>query len=566
MASSAAGLAVLWSRKLPHYPTNPARAKYLAVIVLIAVCQYYELYVFGSVGPLLAADLHMSFQFLIYVGVVGSTAGAFASIAAGLADRWGRANLVAYGSLMTALLTLLWLPHAGSKGVFMAGFAVLSAVEGIILVATPALIRDFSPQLGRGSAMAFWSLGPALGSIVVNTIATNTLATHSNWRDQFYWAGITGIVVSVLGIILLRELAPGLRDQLMVSLRDRTLIEAKAAKIDPEALLEHHWKQMLRADIIGGAIGVSLLLVIYYTVLAAGVVYFTTTFQYAPERANGLLNWWWIPLVVALIGAGVLSDLVKVRKPFMLLGGTMMVLGAVLLATHSTQPGTSYYTFAAILLLLGAGQGLAFAPWMASFTETVEKHNPAATATGLAVWGWILRATAAAFLIFLAAVVSSATPLVDNGPRVAAIAAKYPAQLQTLATVDPATLATLATDPTNAAALQSAVGAISTQLGVTPQEAISRLTAASQVPKADLLYVQEHGPKVQQALVDAPKQWRTWYWIGAVAALLFLPLIFIMAGYWNPAKARAAIAEHERQVEIELRQLTAERADVGGLA
>jgi MFS family permease len=509
MASSAGGLAVLWSRKLPHYPTNPARARYLAVIVLIAVCQYYELYVFGSVGPLLAADLHMSFQFLIYVGVAGSAAGAFASIAAGLADRWGRANLVAYGSLLTALLTLLWLPHAGSKGVFMAGFAVLSAVEGIILVATPALIRDFSPQLGRGSAMAFWSLGPALGSIVVNTIATNTLATHPNWRDQFYWAGITGIVVSVLGIVLLRELSPGLRDQLMVSLRDRTLIEAKAAKIDPEAMLEHHWKQMLRADIIGGAIGVSLLLVIYYTVLAAGVV---------------------------------------------------------LLATHSTQPNTSYYTFAAILLLLGAGQGLAFAPWMASFTETVEKHNPAATATGLAVWGWILRATAAAFLIFLAAVVSSATPLVDNGPRVAEIAAKYPAQLQTLATVDPATLATLATDPTNAAALQSAVGAISTQLGITPQEAISRLTAASQVPKADVLYVQEHGPKVQQALLDAPKQWRTWYWIGAVAALLFLPLIFIMAGYWNPAKARAAIAEHERQVDIELQQLTAERADVGGLA
>ena len=28
---------------------------------------------------------------------------------------------------------------------------------------------------------------------------------------------------------------------------------------------------------------------------------------------------------------------------------------------------------------------------MASFTETIEAHNPALTATGLAIWGWLLR-------------------------------------------------------------------------------------------------------------------------------------------------------------------------------
>ena len=30
-------------------------------------------------------------------------------------------------------------------------------VEGICLVATPALIRDFSPQVGRATAMGFWT-------------------------------------------------------------------------------------------------------------------------------------------------------------------------------------------------------------------------------------------------------------------------------------------------------------------------------------------------------------------------------------------------------------------------
>ena len=40
-------------------------------------------------------------------------------------------------------------------------------VEGICLVATPALIRDFSPQVGRATAMGFWTSGPVLGSLIV---------------------------------------------------------------------------------------------------------------------------------------------------------------------------------------------------------------------------------------------------------------------------------------------------------------------------------------------------------------------------------------------------------------
>ncbi len=35
--------------------------------------------------------------------------------------------------------------------------------------------------------------------------------------------------------------------------------------------------------------------------------------------------------------------------------------------------------------------GVAYTPWMASYTETVEHRNPAAIATGLAIWGWIIR-------------------------------------------------------------------------------------------------------------------------------------------------------------------------------
>ena len=44
--------------------------------------------------------------------------------------------------------------------------------------------------------------------------------------------GVVGLVVFVLAFLFLRELAPALRDQLMVSERDRVLVELKAKGLD----------------------------------------------------------------------------------------------------------------------------------------------------------------------------------------------------------------------------------------------------------------------------------------------------------------------------------------------
>ena len=51
---------------------------------------------------------------------------------------------------------------------------------------------------------------------------------------------------------------------------------------------------------------------------------------------------------------------------------------------------------------------------MASYTEQVESHNPALTASGLAVWGWILRIVVALSFLVLPYVITTSTTLVDN--------------------------------------------------------------------------------------------------------------------------------------------------------
>src|ERR1700760_3810384 len=97
----------LWNRQIDHYPETRSRVWYLAIVVAATIILYYELYIAGAVSPSIIADTGMTFPFYVYISVVGNAVGALGSLAAGLSDRWGRANLVAYGLVVTALLILI---------------------------------------------------------------------------------------------------------------------------------------------------------------------------------------------------------------------------------------------------------------------------------------------------------------------------------------------------------------------------------------------------------------------------------------------------------------------------
>ena len=541
-----------WDRQLPHYPDNARRMMYLGITVAATIVLYYQLYITGAVATKIIEQYGYTFTQFVFMLVIGNLVGAFASLLAGLADRWGRANLVVGGLLVTGLTIAFALPNASSKAEFTVFFALVSLVEGMVLVATPALIRDFSPQVGRGVAMGFWTMGPVLGSLVVTEVSSHTLVSHPDWQFQFRVCGAVGLVVWLITLFGLRELSPRLRDQLMVSLRDRALIEARAAGIDPDKALKGHWRQMLRLDIVGPALAISLFLIIYYVFVAFLVVYFATVFGYTAAKANDLGNWYWITNAAALLIAGVVSDRLLVRKPLMIIGALVSLAGVGLFAAAATAPHTSYHTFAFYFILIAGGSGIAYVAWMAAYTETVEKHNPAATATGLAVWGWTIRIVVSVSFAVLAAVVPATTTLVDQGPRVQQIVATYPQQVKVLQTVDPATLAALKVNPgnqaaqvralselsglspaavgptvvlgaryktelataaaidpatlallaaskTDRAAIAKAVGEIAQKFAVPLPQATARLVALGKVPTADLVFLQANGPKVQQA-------------------------------------------------------------------
>ncbi|MBP0457880.1 MFS transporter [Streptomyces montanisoli] len=533
----------LWYRELPHYPAPPRRYANLAIVVVTTVVLYYMLYVQYAVATSIITHYGMSYTYFVWVSVLGNLVGAFTSLVAGLADRWGRANLVVYGLLVAGLLLVFALPAAPDKTLYTVVFCLVGLVEGIVLVATPALIRDFSPQLGRATAMGYWTMGPVLGSLVV-TVVTSTTLDSSSWQDELRYSGVAGLVVFAVALFALRELSPGLRGQVMVSLRDRALVEARARRGAGAAATGDGspWRQMLHLDVVGSAVAISVFLLLYFAAVGNFVVYFSANFGYSQQRTNALANWYWGANAIALVVVGLLSDRLRVRKPFMLVGAAGSIAATSYFAVLATHHEASYSTFAWLFVAIGVFSGVAYAPWMASFTETVERRNPAATAAGLAVWGWTLRIVVAASSAVLPLVVTSASPLVEHGEAVAA-AQREAGPALAVVNAHPDLFARLAKYPAGKAPRELAARA-AREVGPSGLALVQKAQ-----PQLDVL--RRYGPEVARASRQGPGQWQTWWWVTVGGQVVFVPFVFVMAGRWSPRRAKEDERRHREAVADE---------------
>ena len=579
------GLSWLWHRELDTYPETGPRLTYLAITVIATIMLYYELYVGGSVSTLFLVKLHMSFTFFVYTLAVGAVIGAFGSLFAGLTDRLGRTNIVVIGLGLTAVFTAFIIPASTNKWEFAIFGFIVGFVEGICLVATPALIRDFSPQVGRATAMGFWTSGPVLGSLVVFVVASHVI--HGNpspifWVTLYRICGIAGLIIFALALVGLRELSPGLRDQLMVSMQDRALIEARAkgtrhrgVAAQPVWPAAQARRRRLRPR--DRAVPAHLL---HRGRLRPHLLHHRLPVLGPPGRRPrqlelGVQRHRGDPLRVHLGQASGPKTADDPRR-----GGA-----AIMIVLYLNQIGkpTSYYHMAVLLAALAFALGVAYVPWMASFTETVEARNPALTATGLAIWGWIIRMVVFASYLLLPAVVNTVTPLVTYGSTVAAASAKYASELAFLQT--PAGQQAVALAPELAAIAahpSSSPGWPPTRTmrpsrprpprrWVRPCSPASPVTRRPSPPCSpstpptwrpggrhkdpNFQVLMKHGASVAHAAKTTGGQWKTWYWICFGGVIFFLLTVPLMKGRWSPRAAREDEEAHEAMVQAELAKL-----------
>ena len=541
----------LFDREIHHYPSPKRRGVLLAIVVVATITCYYQQYVSGAVAPSILAHFDMSFRYYLTIVVISSIVGAFASLAASLGDRFGRANIVTFGLLGASLITVAGIPSATSKFQYGALFSLLGLFEGAVLVATPALVRDFSPQVRRGAAIGFWTLGPVVASLIVSVVASSTLGWLHPWQDQFHIAGTVGLIVFVVALLTLRELSPPIRDQLMYSAREKVVIESRARGIDVEKATASPWRQMLKPNVVVPAIGVSLFLLLYFSAVGIFVIFFSSDFGFSQAKANSVGNWFWAADAITVVMVGIISDRIGVRKPFILVGAIGAAAMGFVFANMSLHPKTPYGTVILIVVLLSAFRGFAYAPWMAAFTETLEQRNPALVATGLAIWGWILRVTVAISFLVLPFVVTSSSPIVNYGPHLQTIEARYGPAVSTARALSKPTASALAANGGDKVALRAAVLEIMTKEHVTAGVAIDKLLVLKAMPTSERAYLAAHGRTVIAAQHSAPREWMHWWWICACAQILFLPTIFLLVGRWSPARGRADRTAHEALVEQE---------------
>ncbi|MGH9092319.1 MAG: MFS transporter [Acidimicrobiales bacterium] len=581
---------LLLVHEVDEYPGPAGRTGYLAVAVLATIVLYYAYYTQFGVTPNILRSYHMSFTFFVWVVIVSNLLGAFASLPASKTDALGRANVIIYGLLVVGLLVTFGVTNAGSEWAFAVVISVIGLVEGAILVATPAMVRDFSPQLGRASAMGFWTVGPVAGSLIASIVANRTLSHFVDWQSQFFISGITGLVTFAICLFFMKDLSPRIRDQLMVSARDQALIEARARGLSEEQVesaVEHPWRQIAKWDLVGSSVGIAVFLLIYYAAAGFFTIYFTVTFVNAngtpltTSQVNGINTWFWATDIVALIVVGLLSDRVRVRKPFMFVGALGAIATLIVFLGDATHPHTSTATLSLTASVLAVFLSLAYAPWMASYTETVEARNPALVATGLALWGWILRLVVGVSFMFLPMVITSVNPVVDNQALATHVVDGQPMQnfvvehkasidfaqahAALLTTIEPYT-ATLAKAATGTAA---ALARVSKDLSPAALAQVLKyqktLTTLVEPYQAQLGYLSAHEAAFEaltQGVRRSPTQWQHWFWVDLGGMVLFIPTIWLVRGRWSPRRARRDEEEHERAVAAELEQLAVGGAGV----
>jgi MFS family permease len=382
-------------RELTKYPVGARRLRYLLMAVLASLILNFEGQI-SPVVPLLLKDLHMSLTTYGAIGAVTVTVGAISAAVGGrLADKWGRTILLVPIMFVTAILDYaMVLVHSPVQLLILR--SALLFVEGAAISTTAGLVRDFSPRMGRATAFGFWTWGPVGANFLAAGIAGATLGLFDSWRSQFVIIGTIALVVSIVISFFIADLAPQLRAQVIGSEAELAAVEAEPA----EHVHLGQARQLLRnRQILAHLAGITAWLVFYWTLQIFGPTISVQAFGMSESQAaNAAAASWAINLVV-LFAIGRISDRLQVRKPF-IFGGTLaglVIMGVLIRLVASGH--TTIGTLIAVNAVLGSALAVAYAPWMALFSENVEDIRPELQGTAWGLFGLFVRSMVVMVLI-----------------------------------------------------------------------------------------------------------------------------------------------------------------------
>jgi predicted MFS family arabinose efflux permease len=177
----------------------------LAMVTLVFVVNMLDRQILGILLPQIRAEFHLSDTALGLLA--GPTFAVIYSVMgvplAMLADRTSRRNLIAAALALFSATTLLCGMAANFPQLLLARFGTGIGEAGTA-PAINAMIADIYPPQRRAGALSVYCAGANAG-ILLAFFAGGLLAQTAGWRVAFMAAGVPGLVLALLFLLLVRE-------------------------------------------------------------------------------------------------------------------------------------------------------------------------------------------------------------------------------------------------------------------------------------------------------------------------------------------------------------------------
>ncbi len=379
------------ARTLTEYPRGSHRWSLLILTVLASILGAYD-FQLAPLLPILLPYLHMSHTaYGAFITFTVLISGVSAFFGGPLADRYGRVLIidVCLGFVTVLLFLNVLITNIAT---FVTLRLLMGIVAGLTAGAGAALIRDMSPRLSRALAFGLLTIGPVGANFLANFVAGATLPIYHTWRSQIWIMGFFAIAMYIPIVLWLCDLSPQLRMQIM-----KTEIQALAAEGRlpsaselPSSTSDAFRRLLGHMEVWLLVIGITANLTLYFAIQGFGPLMFTEAFHYTPAEAAKMNEYFWLANLGALVLTGLVSDRLQTRKPIAIFGG---VLACILMAWWIPTFGRELprATMTMVASLMGCFLAIAYVPWAAQFSETLEDVSPALQATGWAFFGLIAR-------------------------------------------------------------------------------------------------------------------------------------------------------------------------------
>lgn len=179
----------------------------IALLMMVSAINVADKELLAPVADAVRKDLNMSDTQLGAVRSAVFLAALLGQIFWGpLSDRWVRKYIITIGTVVWSVLT--WLTaFVGSFPQLLAARASMSFAEGCFNPSAYALVTDTFPKRKHGLVLGLMSLTYPVGTASALVIAS--LIGTQRWRQPFILFGVTGILLGLLVLWLVKEPARG---------------------------------------------------------------------------------------------------------------------------------------------------------------------------------------------------------------------------------------------------------------------------------------------------------------------------------------------------------------------